>query len=122
LKIKNCIDSARDAEDHDDGQARRKMTYNEKLALLMLTTSPVPLTTLIIGMGIVDGTRSRQRRCGRDLLESLAKQGAVERIPNPVGARRSGIWHATEKGKIAAALLIGKDRELRYVFIGCWEN
>jgi len=98
------------------------VTDDETLTLLMVALSPAPVGCGVIGQGLADRPLGMPglRRLGRRAAQNLADQGALEQLAAPSGARQTGRWVATEKGKIAAALVIGKNPDLREVFIDAW--
>ncbi len=84
------------------------MTQDECLALLAVVAHGEPVATEVIGLGLQQG-RTAAREIGRRHLNELERQGAVRRV-------FYGLWLPTEKGRIAAALIMGKDPELMEIF------
>lgn len=95
-----------------------KMTEDEILALMMLLTTERRLQANDIGEGLTGRIRSESGRVhGLEVLRSLERGGAACRI-----AGRHSPWEITEKGRIAAALMMHKRPELREIFIDAWQG
>lgn len=93
------------------------MTSDEMLALLATLTSPsgeIELSDL--GAGLAHYARPpTYPEIGRRMAKNLAAQGAMY---------RSGIgrYRITERGRIAAALILFKNPDLRSIFIEAWDD
>ena len=93
-----------------------RMTDDEVLALMMLLTAERPVQARAIGEGLTGRLNSEGARAqALSVLRSLRRGGAAARI-----AGSHSPWEITEKGRIAAALLMYKDPELRQIFIDDW--
>ena len=93
------------------------MTSDEMLALLATLTSPngeIELSDL--GAGLAHYARPpTYPEIGRRMAKNLAAQGAMY---------RSGVgrYRITEKGRIAAALILFKNPDLRSIFVEGWSE
>jgi hypothetical protein len=93
------------------------MTDDEILALMMLLTTERRLQAADVGEGLTGRIGSESGRThALAVLRSLERGGAACRIAGPHSP-----WEITEKGRIAAALLMHKKPDLREVFIDCWD-
>lgn len=94
------------------------MNDDEILTLMMLLTSERRLQAGQVGEGLTGRIdRESARVVGMAALRSLERQGAARRIAGPHSP-----WEITEKGRIAAALLMHKNPDLRQIFIDDWET
>lgn len=95
-----------------------KISDDEILALLMLLTAERRLQAADIGTGITGRIGSESARVyGLEILRSLARGGAATRLGGPHSP-----WEITEKGRIAAALIMSKNPDLCESFVESWQN
>ena len=86
------------------------MTTEEILALMTLVSSNRPMSARQVGETIIDSASVAERyEGGRKALIPLVMHGAVV-------APFTDSYSPTEKGRIAAALLMAKDPGLRVAF------
>jgi hypothetical protein len=93
------------------------MPFDEMLALLATLTSPNGEISLkVLGAGLAEHARPHgYAEIGRRMAKRLADQGAMERTG-------VGRYRITEKGRIAAALILHKHPDLRFSFIEAWDT
>lgn len=94
------------------------MTDDEILALMMLLTAERRLQAADIGEGLSGKIGSEGARThALGVLRALERGGAARRMSGPHSP-----WEITEKGRIAAALLMHKQPDLRSIFIDDWAD
>lgn len=93
------------------------MIADEMLALLATLTSPNGEISLhALGAGLADYAQPPgYAEIGRRMAKQLAIQGAMERC----GVAR---YRITEKGRIAAALILHQNPDLRHIFFDAWDD
>lgn len=94
------------------------MTDDEKLTLMMLLTAGKRLQAAEVGEGLTGSIGSEGARAhALETLRSLERGGAARRLSGPHSP-----WEITEKGRIAAAILMHKQPDLRAIFIDNWDE